>query len=324
MSFKYSSLAMDLGMPLLMSGVFSKVFGPGSLKASAATHLMFNGLPKMHIPQIPQARAPKAPGIASATTVDYNKLNENINSLYKISSVRNIRGERSDSMEKISSYDVKVVNDLVDHIYMTKQAAAVAGGAGPGFLAKAGDSLFENLLVRPAGSAISKFVEHVMDKRLNPAASKGRLLELLESPAAKAIMPVAGLTALGGIGLAAASGAADHIKDAVKKQLSYKQMFDEFPELSDMPRTQVDKYWNVLNDFAPKLTTNPLVAGQFITNMSSYGMRGVDHNVVGQLAKIQGDLTSSRAGMEQALIKNITNKAFEEALGSQMVDPTGY
>ena len=126
MSFKYSSLAMDLGMPLLMTGVFNKVFGPGSLKASAANHLMFNGLPKFHMPQIPQARAPKAPGIASATTVDYNKLNENINSLYKISSVRNIRGERSDSMEKISSYDVKVVNDLVDHIYMTKRAAAGA------------------------------------------------------------------------------------------------------------------------------------------------------------------------------------------------------
>lgn len=318
MSFKYSGLAMDLGMPLLMSGLFSKVFGPGSLKASAASHLMFNGLPKFNMPQIPQARAPKAPGIASATTVDYNKLNENINSLYKISSVRNIRGERSDSMEKISSYDVKVVNDLVDHIYMTKQAGGKAGWSDVGL------SAFDNLLAKPMGNAISTFVEHVMDKRLNPVAPKGRLLELLESPAAKAIMPVAGLTALGGIGLAAASGAADHIKDAVKKQLSYRQMFNEFPELSDMPRTQVDKYWNVLNDFAPKLTTNPLVAGQFIANMSSYGMRGVDHNVVGQLAKIQGDLTSNRAGMEQALIKNITNKAFEEALDSQMVDPSSY
>ena len=81
MSFKYGNLAMDLGMPLLMTGVFNKVFGPGSLKASAANHLMFNGLPKFNMPQIPQARAPKAPGIASATTVDYNKLNENINSL---------------------------------------------------------------------------------------------------------------------------------------------------------------------------------------------------------------------------------------------------
>lgn len=322
MSFKYGNLAMDLGMPLLMTGVFNKVFGPGSLKASAANHLMFNGLPKFSMPQIPQVRAPKAPGIASATTVDYNKLNENINSLYKISSVRNIRGERSDSMEKISSYDVKVVNDLVDHIYMTKQAAKRAKEVS--FLAKAGTSIFENLLAKPAGNAISKYVEHVMDKKLNPVAPKGRLLELLESPAAKAIMPVAGLTALGGIGLAAASSAADHIKDAVKKQLSYRQMFDEFPELSDMPRTQVDKYWNVLNDFAPKLTTNPLVAGQFIANMSSYGMRGVDHNVVGQLAKIQGDLTSSRVGTEQALLKNITNKAFEEALSSQMVDPSRY
>ena len=52
--------------------------------------------------------------------------------------------------------------------------------------------------------------------------------------------------------------------------------------------------------------------------MASYGMHGIDHNVVGQLAKIENDLTSGRSGMEQALVKNISNKAFEDALDTQL------
>lgn len=133
------------------------------------------------------------------------------------------------------------------------------------------------------------------------AANKGGLLgDFLNSEGLRDIMPALGAMSIGAVGLNAGAALYDKAKDAVKKSMSYKEMFEEFPELNDMPRTQVDKYWNVLNDFAPKLTTNPLVAGQFISNMASYGMRGIDHNVIGQLAKIEGDLRNS-SGFSDAL-----------------------
>ena len=79
----------------------------------------------------------------------------------------------------------------------------------------------------------------------------------------------------------------DKISDAVKQEMSYRQMFEEFPNLKEMPREQVDKFWGVLTDYAPKLTINPLVAGQFIESMANYGMKGIDYNVAKELLGIQ-------------------------------------
>jgi hypothetical protein len=134
----------------------------------------------------------------------------------------------------------------------------------------------------------------------------------LNNPLTQNAMPILSTLALGSLGLSAGSVVYDKIKDAVKQRIAYNAMFEEFPELNDMPRTQVDKYWGVLSDFAPKLTTNPLVAGQFISNMASYGMRGIDHNIVGQLAKIQGDLRNS-TGLNTSLgvLSNLSKSGYE-------------
>lgn len=116
--------------------------------------------------------------------------------------------------------------------------------------------------------------------------------KIFDSPLLRNALDMAGLLSLVGIGSAAASSGYNFIKDKVKSHNSYKQMFNEFPELKDAPRQQVDKYWQILDDFAPKLTTNPLVAGQFVSNMMQYGMRGVDHNTIGQLASISKDINA--------------------------------
>lgn len=307
MFYKRGNALTQLGGGLLATQAFGKVFGHDSLLTSIASHAVFNGLPNISMPKIPQARTPKAPGITTAMNVDQNKLNENINSLYKVSEASYKPQPRRSPMKKISAYDVKVVNDVVDNLRMTKTGEL----SYDQYLKK---DAWNEMVFKPAGGAIKDFISYLGDK-LRP---KSPLMQLAESPIAKAAIPLAGLAALTGVGVAGLNSIIDRGSDAVKQHNSYKQMFNEFPELNEMPRTQVDKYWTVLENFAPKLTTNPLVAGQFISNMASYGMHGIDHNVVGQLAKIENDLTSGRSGMEQALVKNISNKAFEDALDTQL------
>ena len=308
MFYKRGNALTQLGGGLLATQAFGKVFGHDSLLTSIASHAVFNGLPNISMPKIPQARTPKAPGITTAMNVDQNKLNENINSLYKVSEASYKPQPRRSPMKKISAYDVKVVNDIVDNLRMTKTAGKLE------YDEALKSNAWNEMVFKPAGGAIKDFISYLGDK-LRP---KSPLMQLAESPIAKAAIPLAGLAALTGVGVAGLNSIIDRGSDAVKQHNSYKQMFNEFPELNEMPRTQVDKYWTVLENFAPKLTTNPLVAGQFISNMASYGMHGIDHNVVGQLAKIENDLTSGRSGMEQALVKNISNKAFEDALDTQL------
>lgn len=122
------------------------------------------------------------------------------------------------------------------------------------------------------------------------AAAPGNMRKVLDSPLLRGALDVAGLLGIAGMGTTLISSGYNFLKDKVKSHNSYKQMFNEFPELKDAPRQQVDKYWQILDDFAPKLTTNPLVAGQFVSNMMQYGMRGVDHNTIGQLASISKDI----------------------------------
>lgn len=138
------------------------------------------------------------------------------------------------------------------------------------------------------------------------------MTELFSSDAAKAGVNALNLLGLGYLGGTAIGNIYDKVNDAVKKQKAYTQMFEEFPNLNELPREQVDKYWTVLNDFAPKLTTNPLVAGQFIENMATYGFRGIDHNVVGQLAQISNALNqSSGAADAMKALSTLGTKAFE-------------
>ena len=202
--------------------------------------------------------------LARLTNTKANMMNEITTNLNKMAEKR--------IMEKVSSADLKFIDDLISGMssFETEKTAASAAQAG------------------------------------------GLLKGMLNNSITQSAMPIMSALALGTIGLSAGSAVYDKIRDAVKQHMSYKAMFDEFPELNEMPRTQVDKYWGVLNDFAPKLTTNPLVAGQFISNMASYGMRGIDHNIVGQLAKIQGDLRNS-TGLNTSLgvLSNIAKSGYD-------------
>jgi hypothetical protein len=97
-------------------------------------------------------------------------------------------------------------------------------------------------------------------------------------------LQVAGMGYLGYKGLEAAY---DTVSDTYKRNRAYHQMFKEFPQLAEVPREQVDKYWSVLMDYAPKMTINPLVAGQFVENMLNYGVKGIDHNTASQLMQAE-------------------------------------
>jgi hypothetical protein len=126
------------------------------------------------------------------------------------------------------------------------------------------------------------------------------------------MMPALQLGSLGAVGAMGAGAIYDKVKNWAKVQDAYDQMFQEFPNLNEVPREQVDKYWGVLSDFAPILTTNPLVAGQFINNMLNYGVKGVDHVVAGQLLEIQNrGRQTSGIGDAMAALNNIAKPAFE-------------
>lgn len=140
------------------------------------------------------------------------------------------------------------------------------------------------------------------------------------SPLLRGALDAVGLLGLAGMGATAIGAGYSAIKDKVKAHNSYKQMFNEFPELQDAPRQQIDKYWGILEDYAPKLTTNPLVAGQFVSNMMQYGLRGVDHNTVGQLASISKDLETVA---NPRSLQDFSSKVTLEAMRSpSIMDPS--
>jgi len=126
-------------------------------------------------------------------------------------------------------------------------------------------------------------------------------------------LQVAGLGLLGGT---MASGLYDKASEAYKRSAAYEQMFEEFPQLKEVPRETVDKYWGVLNDYAPKLTINPLVAGQFVENMLNYGVRGIDHNVASQLMEAENrGRSSSGASDLSKMIASLGTEGFRAGVG---------
>lgn len=155
---------------------------------------------------------------------------------------------------------------------------------------------------------------------LNNVKTAANMRKVFDSPVLRTALDMAGLLGLAGMGTSLVSTGYNALKDKVKSHNSYKQMFNEFPELQDAPRQQVDKYWQILDDFAPKLTTNPLVAGQFVSNMMQYGMRGVDHNTVGQLAAISKDID---AVSNPRNLQDFSSRVTIEAMKSpEIMDPT--
>lgn len=78
------------------------------------------------------------------------------------------------------------------------------------------------------------------------------------------------------------------IADAYKSEQTYPEMFNKFPELKDADPAKVDDYWNIMREYSPSMTHNPIVAGQFIKNMMDFGMEGIDHPTLKSLIDIQG------------------------------------
>lgn len=78
------------------------------------------------------------------------------------------------------------------------------------------------------------------------------------------------------------------IADKYKSEAAYPEMFERFPELKDVPNSKVDDYWNIMREYSPSMTHNPIVAGQFIKNMVDFGMNGIDHPTLKSLIDLQG------------------------------------
>ena len=167
--------------------------------------------------------------------------------------------------------------------------------------------------------AIRTKIASKQPKPLTPFANiklAGALGDALESALEKA-PNIAALTALGGAAAGSVYELGSLANAKYKQYKAYHQMFEEFPEFKDMKREQVDKYWQVLKDYAPSFTENPLVAGQFISNMMQYNMRGVDHAVAGSLAKSQSDVMKGRATSMTPITSNTLKIMGQAALGQQ-------
>lgn len=79
----------------------------------------------------------------------------------------------------------------------------------------------------------------------------------------------------------------DAYTDAEKAENAYKGMFEKFPELQQVDQSKIDDYWNIMREYSPAMTHNPIVAGQFIKNMVDFGMEGIDHPTLKSLIDIQ-------------------------------------
>jgi hypothetical protein len=200
-----------------------------------------------------------------------------------------------DSLNKLSSdrrAPMNLKDLLVQKIKNTKTASVKEAAAQLPFTVTNDDVAF-----------INKFASKSWEKRAN-----------FLTEAAGMLTPALMTTSLLGASGYMAGGVYDKLEEMSKRHNAYNQMFEEFPQLKETPREQVDKYWNVLMDYAPKMTINPLVAGQFIENMLNYGVTGVDHNTASQLmqAENQGRQSTGTSDFSK-LIGGFGAKAFDQS-----------
>lgn len=213
--------------------------------------------------------------------------------------------------------NVKTLYDaLVEKLASQRQPQAKVATSDVDFIDKLAAGLPEMTKTAQGG---------ILDMLSQGASAVGGALSGLPGKAVNALPTALALTALGTTGGAAIGAMYDTAKDKFKSHEAYAQMFEEFPELKEMPRDKIDKYWQVLRDYSPHLTINPLVAGQFISNMMSYGMKGVDHNTIQQIVGIQntsrqakstGDIIKAMGGLTQSIMQT----QMQHGLGSSNPD----
>ncbi len=242
----------------------------------AATGIAFGGADEFLSAAGPKSMARAQPGVKTPTSL------EDINNLNKIGSASMTRTLKDVLVDKIRGAHVKTAN------------ATTPSPLGVSVTAKD-----------------AAFVTKIATEFTNTEKHAG-LKSFLGNEGLQSAVMALNLIGMAGMGGMALGHVYDKGNDALKRRDAYKQMFEEFPNLNEIPREQVDKYWTVLKDFAPKLTTNPLVAGQFIENMATYGMKGIDHNVVGQLAQISNSLNQAGGGAEALkALSGLGTKSFD-------------
>lgn len=95
-------------------------------------------------------------------------------------------------------------------------------------------------------------------------------------------------TVLYGLGAGAlASTLYNKYQDYKSTQNTYTEMFERFPELAEIDTQRIDDYWGLMSQYAPSMTRNPLVAGQFIKNMNDYDLKGVDFPTLKNILDIE-------------------------------------
>ena len=102
-----------------------------------------------------------------------------------------------------------------------------------------------------------------------------------------------------GAGLAAYTMGREAINmysDRQKAMNSYTEMFNKFPSLAAVEPSKIDDYWNIMREYSPAMTHNPIVAGQFIKNMVDFGMEGIDHPTLKSLLDVQASKNKAFTG----------------------------
>ena len=94
-------------------------------------------------------------------------------------------------------------------------------------------------------------------------------------------------------------------QDVKRSEQAYKEMFERFPELNELESNKIDDYWGLMNQYAPSMTRNPLVAGQFIKNMADYNLRGVDFPTLKSILDVEAAASKKQQDALSMIVKGI-------------------
>jgi hypothetical protein len=94
-------------------------------------------------------------------------------------------------------------------------------------------------------------------------------------------------------------------QDSKRSEQAYKEMFERFPELNELESNKIDDYWGLMNQYAPSMTRNPLVAGQFIKNMADYNLRGVDFPTLKSILDVEAAASKKQQDALSMIVKGI-------------------
>ncbi len=119
-------------------------------------------------------------------------------------------------------------------------------------------------------------------------------------------------TVLYGLGAGAlASTLYDKYQEGRDIQNAYSEMFERFPELQSVDPQRVDDYWGLMSQYAPSMTRNPLVAGQFIKNMNDYNLKGVDFPTLKSILDIENVAKKPEMDILSMISKGVGGKIDE-------------